>query len=262
MKLSVSNIAWSSENDASMYNALKDIGFNGLEIAPTRIFVDAPYDNITAAAEWSRNIYKKYGLSISSMQSIWYGRQESLFGSAEERCALLEYTRKAIDFAAVIGCGNLVFGCPKNRNMPEGADEKVAVEFFREIGSYAAQKGTVIGLEANPTIYNTNFINTTEQAIKMIEKVNSPGFKLNLDIGTMIYNNEDLSILCSKVGIISHVHISEPYLKPPVNRDLHKEIINLLSEENYTKYVSIEMGRQENISDVISIMNYVRELTY
>ena len=74
MKLSVSNIAWSSENDASMYNALKDIGFNGLEIAPTRIFVDAPYDNITAAAEWSRNIYKNYGLSISSMQSIWYGR--------------------------------------------------------------------------------------------------------------------------------------------------------------------------------------------
>ena len=31
-------------------------------------------------------------------------------------------------------CGNLVFGCPKNRIMPEGADEAVAVEFFRHLG--------------------------------------------------------------------------------------------------------------------------------
>lgn len=54
-----------------------------------------------------------------SMQSIWYGRTEKLFGTEEERNLLLDYTKSAVDFAAAIGCKNLVFGCPKNRCIPE-----------------------------------------------------------------------------------------------------------------------------------------------
>lgn len=32
----------------------------------------------------------------------------------------------------------------------------------------------------------------TEAAIKIIKYISSPGFKLNLDLGTMIYNDEKL----------------------------------------------------------------------
>ena len=38
MNLSISNIAWASDYDAQMYPFLKEIGYQGLEIAPTRIF--------------------------------------------------------------------------------------------------------------------------------------------------------------------------------------------------------------------------------
>ena len=38
------------------------------------------------------------------MQSIWFGRQERLFGSEEEREILIDYTKKAVDFAVAIQC--------------------------------------------------------------------------------------------------------------------------------------------------------------
>ena len=85
------------------------------------------------------------------MQSIWYGRQEKLFGSEEERQVLLAYTKEAIDFAAAVGCGNLVFGCPRNRNVPEGIRpeqvEEIACGFFHELGEYAYSKGTALSIE-------------------------------------------------------------------------------------------------------------------
>ena len=51
------------------------------------------------------------------------------------------------------------------------------------------------GMEANPPIYHTNFINDTQSAIELIEIVNSKGFRLNLDVGTMIENQESVSTL-------------------------------------------------------------------
>lgn len=260
MKLSISNIGWAKENDTSVYNLMKKYGFHGLEIAPTRIFTELPYDKKEEAEEWSLDIKNEYGFSVSSMQSIWFGRQEKIFGCDEERNALLEYTKKAIDFAANIGCENLVFGCPRNRNLPDDADESVAVVFFKELGDYAYSKGTVIGMEANPPIYNTNFINDTKSALNLIEKVNSMGFRLNLDLGTIIQNDEDVSELIGKVPLINHVHISEPGLKPIEERSIHIELKTLLEKEGYNRFISIEMGKVDDIGILEEKMDYVRRI--
>lgn len=112
MKFSISNIAWTAENDEAVYKMMKDKGFSGLEIAPTRIFPDNPYDHAIEARKWAERLFEEQGFKVSSMQSIWYGRQEKLFGTEDERTALIEYTKNAIDFAKEIGCGNLVFWMP------------------------------------------------------------------------------------------------------------------------------------------------------
>lgn len=261
MKLSISNIGWIANQDSQVYEMMKANTFSGLEIAPTRIFPEAPYDKLKEAMAWADNLKKEYGFTVPSMQSIWYGRQEKIFGSAEEFDALVEYTKKAIDFAVIIGCGNLVFGCPRNRSIPEGADPAVGVKFFKEIGDYAATKGIVIGMEANPPIYNTNYINTTQSALELIEEVNSAGFRLNLDVGTMIQNEESLEILEDNVHLINHVHISEPGLKKIEKRELHRALIKLLQENQYQGYVSIEMGNGAGIEAINECMRYVRGIT-
>lgn len=257
MKLAVSNIAWSVDQDEAMYQKMAELGFTGLEIAPTRIFPERPYDHIEEAACWREKLHRRYGLEIPSMQSIWYGRTESVFGTPEERGLLLSYTYKAIDFAAAIGCRNLVFGCPKNRCVPEGADPDTAIPFFRRIAEYAESKNVVIGLEANPPIYHTNYINTTQQALDLIEKISSAGFRLNLDVGTMLSNQESASVLEGKVHYISHVHISEPMLAPVEPRTLHQELREILNQENYRGYISIEMGRKDHLDHIFAAMETV-----
>lgn len=257
MKLSISNIGWSEEDDSEVYLMMKNNGFMGLEIAPTRIFPEQPYSKLDEARAWADKLRTEYGFVVPSMQSIWYGRNEKLFGTDEDRAALLEYTKKAIDFAEAVGCKNLVFGCPRNRNFPDGADENIAIGFFKEIGDYAACHGTVVGMEANPPIYNTNYINDTASALELIERVKSEGFKLNLDIGTMIENGEDISVLKGREKYINHVHVSEPGLKPIEERKLHQDVFDLLKACDYKGFVSIEVGRQDNIEDLEIMMKYV-----
>lgn len=257
MKLAVSNIAWESKDDGEVYGWMKKLGFSGLEIAPTRLFPENPYKRTLEAERFADKIWAEYGFAIPSMQSIWYGRTERLFGEKAEREALLAYTKEAIEFAGALRCGNLVFGCPRNRNMPEGACENDAVDFFRQIGDYAAERKTRIGLEANPPIYHTNFINTTRQALEYIEMVGSEGVKLNLDMGTMIQNGESVDVIRRNVSRISHVHISEPGLKMICERGLLDELLVVLKEENYQGFVSIEMARQEKLSDLLSVMEMI-----
>ena len=261
MKLSISNIAWGMENEQKAYSLIKDYGFTGLEIAPTRIFPNDPYIRLNEAKNWAKNLYYVYGFSVPSMQSIWFGKTERIFASEEERAILIQYTKQAIDFAETIGCKNLVFGCPRNRTISENMAPtevyNIAVKFFKELGDYAALHNTVIGMEANPPIYNTNFINTTASALELISSVDSKGFRLNLDVGTMIYNNESVEILADKIHLINHVHISEPYLKPVQKRNLHTDLISMLSNADYNGYISIEMGKVECIKELQNTMEYV-----
>lgn len=106
-------------------------------------------------------------------------------------------------------------------------------------------------MEAVPTIYNTNFVNDTETAIDLIKKVNSKGFGLNLDIGTIIENKENIFMIRNAAKCINHVHISEPGLVEISERELHFELRSILEEIRYDKYISIEMGKGYNIENVI-----------
>lgn len=260
MKLSISNIGWTEKDDQTVYALMKGLGFTGLEIAPTRIFPDDPYGDLGAARAWSERLLREHGFTVPSMQSIWYGRSEKIFGSKEERQVLIEHTKKAVDLAKAIGCGNLVFGCPRNRSIREGRDTGDAVRFFREIGAYAHARHCVIAIEANPPIYGTNFLNTTAGALEFIEKVDHEGILLNLDVGAMIENGESVSLLKGYERYIRHVHISEPGLRPIQKRKLHMELARWLKEIDYRGSLSIEVGRQDEMDTIFQMMVYVKEV--
>lgn len=259
MKLSISNIAWSNEYDTEMYEYISKIGFSGIEIAPTKLF-STPYDNLTKAQNFLEDLKSKYNLEISSMQSIWFGKTQKIFSSDQERKELIKYTKKAIDFANIIKCNNLVFGCPKNRNINKTEDFEIAIEFFNKIGKYAEEKNTVFSIEPNPTIYNTNFINTTEEAFNIVKEINCNAIRVNVDLGTIINNNENLGIIEKNINLINHIHISEPNLELIKKRSIHSELKEILVKNNYSYYVSVEMKNQNNIEKVKKVMTYIKEL--
>ncbi len=260
MNLSVSNIAWDEFHDEQIYSCMKKYGYTGLEIAPTRIITSEPYDKCNEIRDFATQMETTHKIKISSMQSIWFGRNEKLFSSEQEFQFLVDYTKKAIDFASAAKCENLVFGNPKSRIVNNQSDIKKAITFFEEIGEYALKRGTFVSLEANPTIYGTNFINTTEEAILFINSLKTKGIKLNFDLGTFIYNNEDLSSIEDHIDVINHIHISEPYLSVIEKRDIHKELSALLKSSNYENYISIEMKKYDEISLVENTIAYIAEV--
>lgn len=261
MKLSISNIAWGSESDTIIYDKLKSVGFQGLEIAPTRIFTSQPYTHIEEARVWASQLYENYGLKISSMQSIWYGRQEKIFGDKYDRRVLVSYTKQAILFAEAIKCRNIVFGCPRNRDTDDvSGNLDIAINFFKELGDYALEHNTIVALEANPSIYHTRFMNTTEQAVEMACKSLSKGIKVNVDLGTIIYNDENIQYLRQIAKYVNHVHISEPRLNFIEKRELHYRLFSLLSDMDYQLFVSAEMSNGGDIEKVCQVIEYVKSL--
>lgn len=260
MNLSVSNIAWDAKNDEEMYGYLSKLGFKGLEIAPTRIFPQNPYEDLESAKAFANILKEKYNLSISSIQSIWYGKTERVFGDKSERQILINYTKKAIDFANAVDCKNIVFGCPKNRNIVNENDNIVAEEFFGLLGEYAFKNNTVLSIEPNPTIYGTNYINYTNQAFELVSNIKCPGFKVNIDFGTIIQNNEDLTIIEKNLHQVNHIHISEPNLEKIEKRNLHQQLAIILKENKYNGFLSIEMKNQNNLDIVKDAMKYLQEV--
>ncbi len=260
MKLSISNIAWDAAADDEVLEKLPGLGCRGLEIAPTRIFPETPYGRLKEAEEWAAGLKEKTGLPVCSMQSIWYRRSESIFGSSREVEALIQYTGEAVLFAGTVGCPNLVFGCPKNRIIPEGKNPEDSIPFFRAVGEFAAQHGAVIALEAVPVSYGTNFLNATEDLYEFVKAVDSPGIRMNLDFGTMLVNGEDVSCVGRYVPVVSHVHISENGLAGVEHRNEHRVFLKALKEAGYDRYVSIEMRNQEDPQKVYSVVRYVGEL--
>jgi len=258
INLAISNIAWEQASDEFMYSELSRLNFSGIEIAPTRLFTSPPYEKIQESSNYAKRLLDEYGLSICSMQSIWFGITGQLFGTPCERNFLLDYSKKAILFAQALSCRNLVFGCPKNRSLPDNMTPDMAYEFFSELGDFAISCGTTLALEANPALYGTNFINTTREAIDFVKNVNNDGFKVNLDTGTIIHNAENISAIQDYFQYINHIHLSEPSLVPLVSRSIHKEIMSMAVKCGYEGYFSIEMGKS-TIENVLSIMAYVNE---
>ena len=261
MKLSISNIAWEKHQDSIILDLLKQHHYSGLEIAPTRIIPDSPYTHLTSARTYAKNLLEAHQLEIASIQSIWYGRVENLFHSHSDRNALFEYTQRAIDFASVMHCKNVVLGSPKNRNKSEDSLLKDdAFDFLKKLGDYAYEHQTTLALEPNPSIYGTNFINTTEQALNYVKDINTPGLKVNLDLGTMIANEEESKVIASNIKWINHIHISEPFLNPIKKRTFHSELVSILKAQNYQGYLSIEMKKCETIEPIMQCIEYLASL--
>lgn len=260
MKYSISNIAWGAEHDGEMYAFLKERGIDGIEIAPTRLF-ENPYDNLEVAHEYAKMLKNKYGLTVCSMQSIWYGINQSIFGSSEDRNFLIEYTKKAILFAEAMGIKNIVFGCPKNRNMPKGDSAgyiKTAKAFFKELGDFAAVHKTILAIEPNPSIYNTNFLNFTKDACEFVKEVGSEGLMVNADMGTIIYNKENPHVIKTYKNVINHIHISQPGLEYITSCQEYSTLKKVLEKIEYDGYISIEMKNQNDLEKVKQAVLFIK----
>jgi sugar phosphate isomerase/epimerase len=245
MKLAASNIAWEPAEDDAVAAVLRERGFTGVEIAPSKRWQSpleaTPQEMVTYRDEWKRR-----GLTVVAMQALLFGRPDlQLFGAAASRRALRDYLTSLIEMAHTLGATALVFGSPKNRKrgeMPLDEATAIAVEFFREVGAIAASRGCVICIEPNPTSYDCDFVNTTAEAVALCERIASPGVRVNGDAGAMATNRENAGVTVSKFDTwFGHFHASEPALAEVGDGAVQVAAANALRARGWPGWVSIEM---------------------
>lgn len=247
MKLAVSNIAWSKEEEADVAALLKELGVTYIEVAPTKQWQDPTLATDEELQNY-KDFWQSYGIEIVAFQSMLFNRPDlKIFEDESLRNETREYLNKFISIAPKLGAGVMVFGSPKNRQKGDLDDikaEEVAVDFFTEIGNAASGSSTKFCIEPNAPQYACDFITNANQGINFVKKVNTQGFGLHLDIACMTLASDDITKSISSAGeLIDHFHISSPMLESVVDRpDVHhREAAVALRNIGYSKFVSIEM---------------------
>ena len=256
MKLSVSHIAWPAGQEEEAMEWLRGMGVGGVELAPRRAFGDleaAREDDVRALADW----YSRQGMAITSFQALLFGVDGvELFGTEDSRRRMARVLVAAGKVAGWCGAGPMVFGSPKNRLKGGLTDEQamaIAVPFFREVGDACAEAGSCLVMEANPEAYGADFCTRLEQAARLVERVDSPGFGLHVDAGGMALSGEDFEgVLRHAAPLIRHVHASQVNLESfDEPADVHARLAGVLQETGYAGAVSIEMRAQVDVRGAV-----------
>jgi len=256
MQLSISNIGWEIHEDKEVFELIKKYRFDGIELAPPKIFKD-PINATEKEIRDYLSYISIYGFKFPAMQSLLFGKPElKIFDDSIKNT--LEYLKKMIDLAQKLDVKVLVFGSPQNRfigNIPRDEANKIAVDFFKELGKYAYSRERYFCIEPNAKEYGCDFITNTDEAIELVKDVNSKGFRLHIDSAVMAMNSENIvENLKKALPYTEHFHISEPFLELITNdRTNHKAFAKILKSLDYSKWVSIEMKNDVMDSNVEAV---------
>lgn len=268
MRLSISNIAWETQENDIIASFMQQIGITGLEVAPGKIVSDI-YKTNNADIKKYKNYWLSKNIEIVAMQSLLFGHPEMrIFYDEMSRENTFNYLKYCIDIGKMVGANAFIFGSPKNRYIPvesKKLSKGIAIEFFDKIGNYCHKNNVYFCLEPNPVEYGTNFLCNTKEALDFVKEVDNCGLMINIDTGTMIMNNEDYrNIMDKSLAYAGHIHISEPFLNPIDQcRRIYAEIADIIKESNYSGRISIEMkalSQDDNAKNVEKALIFVRKI--
>jgi D-psicose/D-tagatose/L-ribulose 3-epimerase len=252
-RLSVSQIAWNEVDEPAVLELLRSLNISNIEVAPGILF-----ENPTSVSErevkQTRDLWNRRGFSLGAMQGLMFGRGDlQLFGENKE--GFIEYLSSIIRLAGGLGVGPMVFGCPKNRSIPEGHSRGECLDVFRQLGEIAEQNNTYFCIEPNAREYGTNFINNVDEAIDLVMDVDHPHFKMILDTSTIILNNDNILDAIERASQhFVHFHISAPMLMPISELQVdHEKIAQQLNDVDYKGIVSVEMAANKNTNGLYEL---------
>ena len=180
-----------------LFETFADWGFDSVEIAAE--------DPLLLDASAIKTALQKHNLRCISVAAA-FGPDRDLRGTPEQQQTSLQYIKDTIDFTKAVG-GELVVGplysSVGRADAVSASDyalqEKTVVGHLQELCKYAAAKEIKLAIEPLNR-FETDFINTCDQALNLIEKVNSDLLYLHLDTFHMNIEEKHLGEAIIKAG--------------------------------------------------------------
>jgi D-psicose/D-tagatose/L-ribulose 3-epimerase len=200
MRLGINTFLFTSpfnNESTKLFPQFKKWGFETVEIAiedPSHI------DPQHVKAELDKN-----KLACGSVCAC-LGPDRDFRGTPEHQQNAMEYMQKVIDQMVVLGCPSLIGPVYSSVGRADAvpADEykqqwKTVVRNLKQLCKYAQAKGRQVCMEPLNR-FETDFINTCDQALQMAADVGSPALKLHLDTFHMNIEEKDQAKAIRKAG--------------------------------------------------------------
>ena len=193
-----------TNESTKLFRQFKKWGFDTVEIP-----IEAP-EHIQPS--YVRKELEKNGLACGSVCACM-GPDRDLRGTPEQQQTGLEYLMKLIDQMVELDCPSLIgpVYSAVGRADAVPADEykqqwKTVVKHLKTLCQHAQKQGRQVCLEPLNR-FETDFINTCDQGLKMIKDVRSPALKLHLDTFHMNIEQKDQPAAIRKAGrLLGHFH--------------------------------------------------------
>ncbi len=242
MKFGINTFLFASpftDENVRLFDLFREMGFDGIEIALENV---GDFDPKAVLKEM-----RSRGLECSSVCGA-FGPDRDLRGTEARQEASKRYVRECID-----ACTDLqtdLFAGPLYSSVGRAGmeDEKsrklqweTVVRNIRELCSYAREREVYLAVEPLNR-FETDFINITADAKKLIEDVDSPMLKIHLDTFHMnIEEKSPVSAILNAGDLLYHVHTSENDRGAPGTGTVDwKGVRDALDFISYDRYLVIE----------------------
>jgi len=268
MKFGICSEIFKEWNDIERTIAyVKQVGYDGLEIAP---FTLAQY--VTEIPGETRRKIKacaeREGLDVLGIHWVFVGPEGVHLTHPDPavRAFTAQYLQDLVHFCGDIGGKILVFGSPKQRNVGRDVTYNQAFGYARQIFEQAMpvceRRGVTICME-QLTHLETNFCQTVEETVELIEAVNHPNFQLQLDVKAMAFQAKPRpELIRENARYLKHFHANDENLNGPGWGEVDfGPIFEALKDIKYKGYVSVEVFRFEPGPEAIATksLEYMRK---
>jgi D-psicose/D-tagatose/L-ribulose 3-epimerase len=228
-----------TDKDTRLFGTFKKWGFESVEI-PVE---DPSHIN---PAHVKREL-DRHDLVCGSVCACM-GPDRDLRGTPAQQRTGLKYMKQVIDQMVVLDCPSLIgpvySAVGRADAVPPDEYKKqwtTVVKNLKDLSKYAQSRGKQICLEPLNR-FETDFINTCDQGLKMIKAVGNPALKLHLDTFHMNIEEKNQAAAIRKAGkLLGHVHACGSDRGTPGNDHIDWEpIAKALKDIRYKGDVTIE----------------------
>ncbi len=250
MKFAYSSFVYRNYDIFETIDRIADLGYKGIEIQADRPHLFPEDFDLEKLAKLKQHLIDR-NLVLSNINAFtlvaiedfhhpsWIEKDE------KERRYRIEHTKRCIEIASYLGC-------PHISTEPGGKldffDREKSMSLFidglKEVLDFAETKNVKLLIEPEPDL----LLETSDHFLELIEKVNHPLLRLNLDLGHFYCVNEDPAEIIIKLkDYIEHIHIED--IRDRIhdhkilgNGDMNFDsIFKALNEINYNGFVTVEL---------------------
>jgi D-psicose/D-tagatose/L-ribulose 3-epimerase len=247
MKFGINTFLFASpftDRSTRLFRKFKAWGFDGVEIAVEN---PADIDPVFVKAQLDR-----HGLICTSVCAC-FPPSRDLRGTPAQQRATIIYLQRLTDIAEILGTdiviGPLYSATGRASAVPRAEYQRqwrTVRRHLKTICAYAGARGKIICLEPLNR-FETDFLNTVEQGMRMIRDVNSPALKLLPDTFHMNIEEKNPAAAVRRAGaLVGHFHASASDRGTPGNDHVDwPAIARALKDIRYDGAVVIESFTQD-----------------